>query len=280
MESNHLSDNRKLQLIQVSIVEDIDRICQENDLTYYMIAGTLLGAVRHKGFIPWDDDMDLVMYRDDYNKLIGIIQRDYADKYFAQTFYTDKEYTRYVLKIRLNGTRHVESAYERSSVNQGIYIDIFPLDHVKKPGGFGLSLRGKLVRLLFAYKSLRFDALPDRSPKKVKLAKATRWTTYLLPNRLVNRLFDYVCGKDNKKNCAYTTNFASHYRWQKQLFKNEVYGVGCPLEFEGRLFNAPTEYETVLRQLYGDDYMAIPPKEKQITHEIVELDFGAYEPTE
>lgn len=280
MAAKELSNTRKLQLIQVSIVDDIDRVCKEYGLTYYLIGGTLLGAVRHKGFIPWDDDIDLVMYRNDYNRLIEIINKNYSEKYFAQTFDSDKEYTRYVLKIRLNGTRHVESAYEKSSANQGIYIDVFPLDYVRKDNGLGLKIRGLIVRMLFAYKSLRFDSLPDRSSKKIIVAKALKWTTYLIPNSFINRLFDYVCTKDNKKKCNYTTNFASHFKWQKQLFNNDVYGEGCLLEFEGRLFRAPAKYVEILRRLYGDDYMKIPPKEKQITHDIIALDFGSYNPSE
>ena len=83
-----MNENRKLQLIQTKIVADIDEICKQKKLKYYMIGGTLLGAVRHKGFIPWDDDIDLVMYRDDYNKLINYIINDskYSKKYFVQTF--------------------------------------------------------------------------------------------------------------------------------------------------------------------------------------------------
>ena len=146
---------RKLQLIQVSIVEDIDRICRDNGLKYYIIGGTLLGAVRHKGFIPWDDDIDLVMYRDDYNKFISIIQSEYSEKYFLQNFYTDKHYTRYIAKVRLNGTHLTESYLDNSKSHDGIYVDIFPLDYTKKNDGFYLKLRGDIVRCLFAYKTIK-----------------------------------------------------------------------------------------------------------------------------
>ncbi len=272
-----MNDNRKLQLIQTEIVVDIDRICNENGLRYYMIGGTLLGAVRHQGFIPWDDDIDLVMYRDDYDKLIDIIQKNYSQKYFVQTFYTDKYYTRYIAKIRLNNTTLIESYLENSHSNNGIYVDIFPLDHVKKSKGFGLQLRGSIVRWLFAYKTVRNGIFISKSKFKRFFIQCLRWTTYLVPQKFVNWLFDYVCSKDNNKDCKYTTNFASHFKWKKQLFPNEVYGEGVRLEFEGHMFNAPSAYLDILERLYGKKYMELPPKEKQITHEIIKLDFGPYD---
>ena len=271
-----MNDHRKLQMVQISIVEDIDRICHENGLTYYMIGGTLLGAVRHNGFIPWDDDIDLVMYRSDYNKLINILQREYSEKYFVQTFYTDKQYTRYIAKIRLNGTKMVESYLEKNKAHSGIYVDIFPLDHTRKDDGLALKLRGKIVRYLFAYKSVKHDSLVKKSGIKYFFSRIIKWFTYLIPDVFINKLFDYVCSKDNSKKCDFTTNFASHFKWKKQMFRNEIFGEGCKLEFEGHMFNAPSEYLTILRRLYGENFMQLPPEEKRETHNIVELDLGNY----
>ena len=115
-----MTELRKLQLIETSIVADVDAICEKYNLQYYMIGGTLLGAVRHKGFIPWDDDIDLVMYRDDYNRLINIIQTEYSEKYFVQTFETDPYYTRYIAKIRLNGTTMLEECQQKSKAHAEI----------------------------------------------------------------------------------------------------------------------------------------------------------------
>ncbi len=273
-----MNENRKLQLIQTKIVADIDEICKQKKLKYYMIGGTLLGAVRHKGFIPWDDDIDLVMYRDDYNKLINYIITDskYSEKYFVQTFKTDKYYTRYIAKIRLNNTTLIESYLEKSQSNNGIYIDIFPLDYSKRNNSLGLKFRGYIIRWLFAYKTLRNGINITNSKTKKFIRFCFRWITFLIPQKFVNWLFDYVCTKDNKKDCKYTTNFASHFKWKKQMFLNEVYGEGKKLEFEGYLFNAPNNYEEILKRLYGNNYMELPPKDKQITHKIIKLDFGPY----
>ena len=268
---------RKLQLVELSILEDLDEICRKNNLTYYLIGGTLLGAVRHKGFIPWDDDIDVVMYRDHYNQLIKILETQYKEKYFAQTFFSDKYYTRYVLKMRLNNTHIVESYLNNSKANNGIYIDIFPLDHVKKNKGVGLTIRGWLLRILFGIKNIKCGTFISKKKIKRFFGKFLRVLTFFIPNCFINRLFDYVCEKDNKKECLFTTNFASHFKWKRQLFENSFYGSGTLLEFEGRAFIAPNEYLQILRRLYGDSFMNIPPKEQQITHELIEIDFGRYQ---
>ena len=272
-----MTENRKLQLLQASIVDDIDRICSQNGLRYYMIGGTLLGAVRHRGFIPWDDDIDLVMYRADYDRLLEIIREQYADRYFVQTFHTDPHYARYIAKIRLNGTTLVEDYLRNAKSNAGVYVDIFPLDMVRKPDGPGLVFRGRLIRWMFAYKSVKHDAVVRSSGFRYLAGKGLRWTTYLIPDKLVTRLFDYVCAKDNGKDCPYVTNFASHFKWKKQMFPNEYFGEGCRLPFEGRMFAAPLEYEAILKRLYGERYMELPPPEKRETHQIVKLDLGPYE---
>ena len=272
-----MTDLRKLQLIQCDIVSDIDRVCEEHGLKYYITAGTLLGAVRHKGFIPWDDDMDVVMYREDYNTLIRIFREQYAEKYFVQTFESDPHYTRYIAKIRLNGTTMVESFLDHSKANAGVYVDIFPLDHVRKNDGLELKMRGFVLRWLFAFKSVKHGAQIRKSGVRFWLGKVFRWTTFLVPDVLVNRLFAFVCEKDNRRgDCPYTTNFASGYKWKRQMFENCVYGEGCRLEFEGRMYCAPSEYITLLKQLYGENFMQLPPVEKRVTHNIIKLDLGPY----
>lgn len=268
---------QKLQKIELKILADVDKICDENNLTYYIIGGTLLGAVRHGGFIPWDDDIDIVMYREDYNKLIEILQKAHKDKYFIQTFDTDPYYTRYVAKVRLKGTVLIEKSQSKSKSKGGVYIDIFPLDNVRHRDSIDLRLRGMMVRCLFAYKTIRYHSESSTSKIKLFLSKFLRIITYLLPRKFANRLFDYVCSKDNGKNCKYTTNFASHYKWKKQMFGNEVYGDGCRLNFEGYSFNAPKDYNKVLEQIFGKDYMKLPPEEKRICHNIYKLDLGEYE---
>ena len=267
---------RKLQLVQLLILKDIDLICKKYNLKYYLIGGTLLGAIRHKGFIPWDDDIDIVMYRGDMEKLIKIIHEEYFEKYFVQNFKTDPYYTRYITKIRLNNTLQIEEALGNAKSHQGIYIDIFPLDFVKKNKGFSMKIRGVILRLLFAIKSLKNNIFYTKNKIKILLGKILRIFTFLIPNGLINYLFDYVCSKDNNKQCNFTSNFSSHFKWEKQTYENDVYGEGVQVEFENNYFIAPTQYDVILKRIYGDDYMELPPKSKRITHQLIEIDFGPY----
>lgn len=268
---------RKLQLAQLLILKKIDKLCIDNGLAYYLVGGTLLGAIRHQGFIPWDDDLDIAMYRDDYNRLQEILKEQYTEELFLQTPSTDKNYNRQIAKIRLRGTYQVEKNLSNIEMNHGIYIDIFPLDYVRKDRGIALFLRGKLIRILFAYNTMRSGKKTKMSLPKQIIKAMTTWITYLIPRRFVSFLFDYLCTMDNKKECEYTTSFLSGYGWKKQLHSNDVYGGGVKVNFEGNLFNAPEKYEKVLSSLYGD-YMKLPPLEKRHSgHKLCKINFGKYD---
>jgi len=268
---------RKLQLAQLYMMREIAQICETHGLTYYLCGGTLLGAVRHGGFIPWDDDLDITMYREDLNKLIAIMQKEHSEKYFVQTFQTDKAYTRYIPKIRLNGTYQVELNNEKVDMHKGIYIDIFPLDHVTKTGGVGLYLRGKILRLLFAYKTARYaNEKPVTKVKKI-IMKLVSPLTRLVPDKMMNKLFDKVCTATDKPGAKYTTSFASHYLWKRQLVSNDVYGEGTFLAFENTQLRVPSKYLALLTQVFGEDYMQLPPEEKRNSgHTLVKIDLGEY----
>ena len=268
---------RKLQLAQLYIMKNIAAICDENNICYYLCGGTLLGAIRHSGFIPWDDDLDITMYRQDLKKLTKIVEEKYSDLFFVQNFQSDKNYARYIPKIRLNGTVQMEEDYVKSDIHQGIYIDIFPLDHVTKSGGVGLVLRGKLLRLLFAYKTVRCTKNKQTTKWKKFLMNILRPFTYLIPQSFVNFLFDWVCTATDKPGAIYTTSFASHYMWKKQLVENSVYGEGTMHKFENCEFRIPSRYTDLLTQIFGPKYMDLPPVEKRNSgHTLVNIDLGKF----
>ncbi len=267
---------RKLQLVQLEILKDVAIFCDERNLTYYLFGGTLLGAIRHQGFIPWDDDVDIAMYRDDYEAFIKAFSGKYSDKYYVQNNHTDKEYSRFITKVRLNGTKQVERNLSEIQMHHGIYIDIFPLDHVPKKDGFYLKYRGVLIRIVAGLSNLRAGKRDHASKQKDLLKRTLRFFALLFPRRVINVSYDYLCGMSNKKECNYTTCFASGYGWKKQVVKNDIYSKGQKVEFEGCKFNVPSSYEAILRQVYGN-YMELPPLEKRaIGHDLGVIDFGPY----
>ena len=124
-------DLRKLQLIELEMLLEVDRICRENKIRYMISSGTLLGAVRHKGFIPWDDDLDTYMLREDFEKFCEEWNKDAdKDKFFLQTYKTDPEYRWGYAKIRRKGTEYLRDGQEAIKCMSGVSMDIFILDYI------------------------------------------------------------------------------------------------------------------------------------------------------
>ena len=121
---------KKVHKVQLEMALEVKRICQNNNIKYFIIAGTLLGSVRHGGFIPWDDDLDIGMLREDYDRFIKIAQKEIGEEYFLQTWDTDSGFALPIAKIRKNGTKFIEQNSSKSELHNGIYIDIFPFDNV------------------------------------------------------------------------------------------------------------------------------------------------------
>ncbi len=121
---------RKIQLIELEMLNEVDRICKKHGIRYYLCGGTLLGAVRHSGFIPWDDDLDIFFPRKDYIKFAEIAPKELPDTMFYQDWHNEFDYPYNFAKIRMNGTKFCQNEIQHLNMHQGIFIDIFPLDSV------------------------------------------------------------------------------------------------------------------------------------------------------
>ncbi|MDR2410347.1 MAG: LicD family protein, partial [Bacteroidales bacterium] len=124
------SDMKKVWYIELDILKEFIKVCNKYNLRYFADGGTLLGAIRHKGFIPWDDDIDIAMLREDYDKLVKIGPKEFKHPYFFQTPYTDKYYYQGHAKIRNSNTTGISRHEFNKKFNRGIFIDIFPLDNI------------------------------------------------------------------------------------------------------------------------------------------------------
>ena len=122
------NDLNELKRIELEMLKTFIKICKKHNFMYFLVGGTCLGSVRHGGFIPWDDDIDVGMPRSDYNKFIKIASEELPGNMFLQTFFTDEQYPCAFAKIRNNDTTFIEKGLRKSNINHGIYIDIFPLD--------------------------------------------------------------------------------------------------------------------------------------------------------
>lgn len=257
---------RKYQLAQLELMTMVDSLCTEHNLTYYIIGGTLLGAVRHGGFIPWDPDIDIAMPREDYEKLREYFIHNESDSFFYQHYSTEKHHSQGHALIRIKNS-HVVFCSKGSRFKpscDGIYLDIFPLDNAPLDEKLQHKQSKKIKRisqliylkLAKVYKSN--SALTVFAKYAVSLLLSPLTFTYL------NRKRDMIMRKYNGKSKKYLVSMASHYSYWKQLMPSEIYGEPTRIQFEGLSLSAPALTTEYLTRIYGD-YMALPPEDKRWT---------------
>lgn len=257
-------DTEKLKTIELDLLKEFIATCSKLNLRYFVIGGTLLGAVRHKGFIPWDDDIDVAMPRKDYEIWVEKAQ-DLIDKkkFFVQTFVTDPQYPNNFAKLRNNNTTFVESSLRRLTINHGVYIDIFPLDYYPKR-----SSLFKIRQFLLSSKITQVYDTDSINYSRVKSVIRKIASIFVFGSP-----FDAVKKRENLyKSVENGTLLANHCgAWGiKEIVPVEWYGKGKTLKFEGVDVCAPEKYKSWLHRVYGN-YMELPPIEKRVTHHYTEI---------
>ncbi len=261
-----IKDIRKLQLAQLDLLHEIDRVCRKNGLVYYLNGGTLLGAVRHKGFIPWDIDLDVCMMREDYEKLNKIYAKEFGEEYFLQNYDTEKEhYAGHACLCRNNSRVIFASSTIRGTVkkHEGIYIDIFPLDKVPED----VTLQEKQLKKIKKYRKIK---TLKKNARNQKGFLGLKWLAHDLiclalkpfSFRYLNKKQDEIMQRYNDSESNLVASMASHYSYKKQVMPQEVYGTPIELYFEDRTYYAPADTEYYLKRIYGD-YMKLPPEESR-----------------
>lgn len=256
---------RDAQMLMVSILKDVDNICEKHNLKYFLDAGTLLGAIRHKGFIPWDDDMDIGMLREDYEKFLKIAKQELPNHLFLQTFESDKYYDIYQVpcKVRYNGTILIEKAIgENEKMHNGVYIDIFPYDSLPKYN-FVYKIQRAISRIILQ----SFVRLRD-VPKKLTYKNKITFSFYKIITKIFTakkrrKFFNFLI-KWNDINSKYM-GYGVDTAWSEYVYKKQDYFDLIKLEFEGEHFYGPKNADAILTALYGD-YMTLPKEEDRVWH--------------
>ena len=248
---------RKLQLEELEILKRFVRICDKHGLRYYLVGGTLLGAVRHRGFIPWDDDIDVAMMRSDYECFAEICQKELGAEYFYQSPETDPYYFLTYAKIRKNGTLAYEERFRNSKFNKGVFIDIIPLDHSPGP-----SLICHLLFNVLAIMNYRgqIDSGETYHPYQELLGKIGYICLSLWGKRQLVDLRVKIIGLSKRlsKN-RFLASYSGAYGYYKEIFPMSWFGEGSTVTFEGGKYKAPAAAVAVLSQIYGEDFLKIPP---------------------
>lgn len=250
-------EKKKLWLVELDLLMELDRVCKKHNLTYFLIFGTLLGAVRHKGFVPWDDDIDVAMPREDYEKLLNL-SFEFNNPYYLQSPYSNDGSCFSFTKLRNGNTSAVSKKFCYESFNQGIWIDINPLDSYNLEGAEGKFQKVKQLGIdLGTYMRRRNPNLDEEDKKRV--------LNYSGRNPLDTvKQVQNICRSEENDNSQYIgIMVAGYYTYDKQTYLKEWFRKSVDLSFCGFNFPVPQGYIDVLKTTYGD-YNQMPPLEKRV----------------
>lgn len=248
---------RSLQITQLSMLEAIIDVCDKLGLQYFMVSGSLLGAIRHNGFIPWDEDIDIALPRPDYDVFIKSAARLLPKHYFLQTHQSDNEFLCSFSKLRDIRTTFVEKSLMLKNINHGVYVDIFPLD------GFpDKPIKAKWYLLKNRLYNLRLSRENYASKRSMRWKLASTVALLLCPS--VQKTWekrDKLYRSISYEGARFVANLGNAWGDREVLDKG-VFQTDCVKEFEGLLVSVPAGYHQYLSALYGE-YMKLPPRTRK-----------------
>ena len=248
----------KLREVQISILDEIVRICEENGLRYCLTGGTCLGAIRHEGYIPWDDDIDIVMPRADFQSFIKITTEAGPGDFFLDYYMSNPRYGHCFAKYCKSNTLFIEPI----GLKQAIYVDIYVQDKVPSPSYSEHSFIPKLIHKIDALTTVRREGLNGRDTLTKVIYYITRWVPvkwlFVLENKLMMRF--------ENTDCKYYLNFGgSPYHMVEMTIPISDFEPYVQKLFEGKMYNVPKNWDLYLTRGYGD-YMTLPPENQRVTH--------------
>lgn len=257
---------KNMQQCQLRILLEFQRFCIDNNISFYLAFGTCLGAVRHYGFIPWDDDIDVFMRNEDLGKLVEI-QEQLPSHLYLQTHEREPEFGLPIARVRDSSTTLIEADHCDRDINHGVYIDIYPLFYCRESSiGMKVSVIESFICRLFTY-----NAPPSN---KGLLSKAiSNLLLHMLPNSAKDVIARYLYRKlTSQKKTKYVTNFPDISQGKRYL--DEWFYKPVMADFEGHKMPLPTNASAFLTY-YFHDYMQLPPEsERQVHHQYLFADFN------
>ena len=240
---------KKVWKVELDLLEKFIKVCEKYDLQYFITAGSLLGVIRHGGFIPWDDDIDIGMLRQDYDKLLNIAKKEFKDPYFFQTPYTDNIYRGHA-QLRNSNTSSILPNEINCNFNQGIFIDIFPYDEYPKHKWQFLIQKYKLKcynRIFMNYFLSNHESLKSKAFNMVN-----KIIFLIIPSHKLYKHYEKICSKYNDRGNGMVSNLSFKYGREKYAHKKEYFMDLTDAKFENVKVKIPKEYDKILSKQYGN----------------------------
>lgn len=260
---------RHLQQVILGIIKDIDELCTTHGIEYYLLGGSTIGAIRHQGFIPWDDDLDISMTDANYHKFLAVARESLdKEKYYLQEGL--KDWALDFSKVRLRGTYIKE---EETSVNpeneNGIFVDIFRLDNAPN----------NRIAQIWQYTCAKYCTAYTLSVRSYKTASFSKRLimslTFPMKCKPIRDFMFHQVDKYNHKDTNYLAFYFGRTRLHSSIIRKDVYGTPTRVKFENLMLPVPENYDAYLTQMFGN-YMQLPPVEQRTPGHILEIDFGQY----
>ena len=245
--------------IMLDILKEIDRICLKHNLRYWVSGGTLLGAIRHNGFIPWDDDIDIDMLREDFEKFKKIAKTELREEFYLDSHELEEMIEYMPLKIRHKNSIYIEKWDDNKNEAKGIFVDVFPYDKFSK--NKIIQKKEMLPKYLYELKTTRMWS--NNHSLKNKLKSLVIKSLKILPkNYIINLNKKYFQNSLLKKD--FVIGYGYGLTWRKTFESEDIFPLKRKM-FEKTQFFIPNNYEKYLKTFYGD-YMTIPDEDKRLTH--------------
>jgi lipopolysaccharide cholinephosphotransferase len=275
----HLNDTQRYIL---HVLREVTRVLEDLNIPYFMQGGTMLGAIRHDGFIPWDDDVDLGIPRADYDRLLKEVSARLPENLELRTYDDETDHHYYFARIvdKRYQIRRMGSIEERL---ENIWVDLFPLDGM--PNGC-ISRQWHKMRLLMTRLKFHlscFEKVNIKRPGRplveriiIRIAMITRVGKWWNTRKQLDKM-DRLLKKYPPEKSKYLVNFTGQTSFKfNEMFKKEVYGKGKEYPFEDMVLVGPEQYDAYLKYLYGDYMSMIPVSERHVSHDIVRIDLGRF----
>lgn len=271
---NTLNDNdlKQLQAVQNLLLQDFKKTCDKHDLKYTLHAGTLLGAARHQGFIPWDDDVDVCMPREDYNKYIALSGADIGENNFLLNYHTDPKFVHIFTRLSRRNTIAIQDHWRNAGFQQSVFIDVFPLDPLSNEDTVVREQASEIDKIANLKRIKARSALVSRKPGRfvgniiVTIIKHLMFIA-LLPTSMVklNKRQEKISIDKEKTGTIASFSEGVYSLINREKYQESDFQDMTQLSFEGVEYNVPKDYKRILTSQYGD-YMELPKPEDRVGH--------------